>query len=287
MKGSIFSRRSLLASAGYAVAGTAAGQMLMSVARAQESAPASSGLCMTMMFMAGSRARFEADKYAQKHLPLLREVYGDSVERIELRTSTGSAMGVPSPILATSTLWIRDVPGFSQQLGANAERINKDLDGAARGNRMVQVDQIALEVGESRSEVTQNNQVFSLFYPAASAQARGGGGRGGPGGGRSAGAPAEGEASTPTFDARYFVEAYLPKLYSLYGANAVRRIEATLGQPQGGQDPAHVGAYHLMIRDRGEYDRKMNSVFAEMQKDAGKFTTIFPILADMRVNAIA
>lgn len=297
MKGSIFSRRSLLAGAGYAIAGTTAGQMLLSVARAQEAAPASSGLCMTMMFMAGSRAKLEADKYAKKHLPLLREVYGDSVERIELRTSTGSAMGVPSPILGTSALWIRDVGRFSQQLSANADRINKDLDSVARGNRLVQVDQIALEIGEARTEVTQNNQVFSLFYPAAAPQARGGDGRGGPGGGGrggNRGAPADapaaaaGEAgSAPAFDARYFVEVYLPKLYSLYGSNAVRRIEATLGQTQGGQSATHVGAYHLMIRDRGEYDRKMNSVFAEMQKDAGKFTSIFPILADMRVNAIA
>src|SRR5690606_18622393 len=200
-----------------------------------------------------------------------------------------------SPILGTSTLWIRDVAAFSQQLGVNADRINKDLDSAARGNRLVQVDQIALEVGEPRTEVTQNNQVFSLFYPAAAPQARGRGGPGaggGRGGNRGAGADAPAaaageEAGAPAFDARYFVEVYLPKLYSLYGSNAVRRIEATLGQPQGGQSPAHVGAYHLMIRDRGEYDRKMNSVFAEMQKDAGKFTSIFPILADMRVNAIA
>src|SRR5690606_1102889 len=109
------SRRRLLAGAGCAVAGTAAGQMLMAVAQAQESAPAqaSSGLCMTMVFLNAAKAKFDQDKYIKKHLPLLRESYGDSVERIELRTSSGSAMGVPSAVMATSTLWIRDVQGFS------------------------------------------------------------------------------------------------------------------------------------------------------------------------------
>ncbi len=279
MNGSI-TRRSLLSGAGYAVAGTVAGQMLTAVARAQDAAaPAgSSGLCMTMLFMAGARTKFETDKYIKKHLPLLKEVYGDSVERIELRTSAGSAQGVPSALLATSTLWIRDVAGFSQKLGANAERINKDLDGAAKGNRLVQVDRIALELGDARTDVAQNSHVFSMFYPAAS---RPMGGRGGPGG------PGGAAASEPTFDARYFVEVYLPKLYSLYGASAVRRVEATLGQDQGGQKAAHLGAYHLMIRDRSDYDRKSGSVFSEMTKDSGKFTTIFPMLADMRVNAIA
>lgn len=274
MKGSI-SRRSLLAGAGYAVAGTAVGQMLMAAAHAEETPVAPPGLCMTMLFMSGAKAKLDTDKYTKKHLPLLREVYGDSVARIELRTSTGSAMGVPSALLGTSTLWIQDVPAFSQKLGANAERINKDLDSVAKGNRLVQVDRIALELGDARSEVTQNDHVFSMFYPSAARPMRGGP------------PPAGGAPAAPAFDAAHFVDAYLPKLYSLYGANAVRRLEATLGQDQGGQKATHVGAYHLMIRDRGDFDGKMNGVFSQMQKDAGKFTTIFPMLADMRVNAIA
>src|SRR5690606_30559880 len=111
-------------------------------------------------------------------------------------------------------LWIRDVPGFSQKLGANAERINKDLDSAARGNRLVQVDRIAWETGDARSEVPQGCDVFSVFYPAASRPMR-----------AMPGAPAAGAAPSPTFDSRYYVEAYLPRLYALYGAGAVRRVE--------------------------------------------------------------
>lgn len=267
------SRRALLARAGGALAGTAAAQMLGAVAMAQQ--PASSpaaGLCMSMLFLNNAKAKFEADKYTQKHLPMLRDLYGDSVERIELRTSTGSAMGVPSALLATATLWIRDVPGFSQKLAASAERINKDLDGLAKGNRMVQVDRIVLEVGEGRAEVPLNSQVFSMYYPAAAM---------GPGG-----APGGAGDAAPRFDADYFVQVYLPKLYSLYGSNAVRRVEATLGLEQGGQKPTHVGAYHLLIRDRGAYDEKSRAVFSEMQKDAGKFTTIFPMLADLRLTAV-
>lgn len=277
MNGSI-SRRSLLAGAGCAIAGTAAGQMLAAVAHAQDApaAPGGAALCMTMQFTAGAKSRFEIDKYIKKHLPLLKEVYGDSVERIEVRTSKGSAQGVPPSILATSTLWIRDVPGFSQKLGANAERINKDLDSAARGNRLVQVDRIAWEAGDARSAVPSDCAVFSVFYPAVSRPTR-----------AMPGAPAAGAAPPPSFDARFFVDTYLPRLYSLYGAGAVRRVEATQGQDQGGQAAAHLAAYHLMIRDRSDFDRRTSSVFSELTGDADQFTTIFPILADMRVNAIA
>jgi len=306
------SRRSLLAGTGHIVAASTVGHMLAAVARAQEAAPAPPGLCMTMMFMQGQKARFEAGNYEKQHLPMLRQVYGDSVERIELRTASASAMGIPSPILATSTIWIRDVAGFSQKLGANAAQINKELDEVSRGNRQVQVDRIALAVGEARADVPDNSHVFSLFYPAAApamgGMGMGGMGMGGPGrgGGRGPGpggappAPPAGDAAAasgtapgaaspagPRFDPAYFVDVFLPKLYSLFGSNVVRRLEATLGMEQGGQKPAYFGAYHVMIRDRGAYDSRSSSVFTELQKDSGQFTTVFPTLADMRVAAIA
>lgn len=297
MKG-VVSRRSLLAGMSAAAAGTAAGQMLLAVARAQEPAAGATpaGLCMTMLFMEGPGSKLDNSKYAKKHLPLLTRVYGDSVERIEFRTAAGMAMGVPSPIKASTTLWIRDVAAFSQKLGANATQINEDLDGMSKGNRMVQVDRVALSLGDARADVPQNSNVFSMFYPAASMGMRGPGrmgggpGMGGPGMG-GPGAPPAGAAPAappaPTFDATYFTDVYLPKLFSLYGAAAVRRLEATVGMDQGGQPAAHKGAYHLLIRDRGAYDTAAQRAQGEILMDAGKFTTIFPIIADMRVTAIA
>lgn len=318
------SRRSVLAGAGYAFAGTTAGQ-LIAAAHAQEAAQGQVGsICLTMLFESGAKSRFESDKYVKRHLPLLKEVYGDSVERIEVRTANASTMGIPSAFLATSTLWIRDVPSFSQKLAANAEKVNKDLDSVAKGNRLVQPDRIVLAVGDARSEIPSGN-VFSLFYRSAAdmpgmpgmrvpgggrggpgGRPPGGGSRGGPpGGGGSAAAPAapapdgaaaapvaEGAAATPAtpavFDNTYFTEVYLPKLYSLYGSGAVRRLEATIGVDQGAQKARQVAAYHIYIRDRGAYDGKSQSVITEMQKDSSRFLQGFvPVFADLRLTAVA
>jgi hypothetical protein len=90
-----------------------------------------------------------------------------------------------------------------------------------------------------------------------------------------------------SFDTRYFTEAILPKLFSLYGSNAVRRLEATVGMDQGGQKAAQTAAYHLYIRDREAYDKASQTAFGEIQKDAVQFSQgIFPFWADMRVTAI-
>lgn len=267
------SRRHLLARAGGVLAGSAAAQMLCATASAAEAAtPQPAGITMTMLFMSDAKAKFDPGKYASRHLPLLRSVYGDSVERIELRTASASAMGVPPAMLATSTLWIRDVQAFSQQLAANAERINKDLDAVARGNRLVQVDRIAFQTGDGRSDVAPGSSVFSMFYPAAASSF-----------GRSSG---EGARPGPRFDPDFFLQVYMPNVYSLWGDDVLCRVEATLGMDQGGQKAAHLGAYHLMIRDRDAYDAKARNVFGELQKDSGRFTNVFPMLADLRVTAI-
>ena len=121
------SRRSVLAGAGCAVVGSAVGQLL-AVARAQEAAQTqqgrAGGICLSMVFEDGSKVKFDTEKYVKNHLPLLREVYGDSVERIEVLAaperdpkalihSVPMFAGIPAPRAAT-TLWIKDVSAFGR-----------------------------------------------------------------------------------------------------------------------------------------------------------------------------
>lgn len=257
------SRRALLSGAGYAVIGASATANLLSVARAQEAAqPATqaASVCLSMVFMAGPRAKFDGNKYRKNHLPLLRRLYGDSVERIELRTAAGSFQGVPSPVLAAASLWVSDLRGFSQKLQAHSQEINADLESVSKGNVVAQAERVTSVTGEGRDTVADGSHVFSFYYPAT------------PGAG---------------FDSTYYVEQYVPKLYSLYGSAALRRIEvsqatADLGNP----NPVIVAATHLYIRDRSAYDQAAQRAFQELTRDSAKFTTIVPYWAQMRVTAV-
>jgi hypothetical protein len=120
------SRRSLLAGVGCSAAGSAVGQLL-SVARAEEVAQPgqgpTGGICLTMIFEDGPEVKFDAAKYVKNHLPLLRDVYGDSVERMELRTAPEidstirliKTYGGMPVVRAATTYWIKDVPAFDQR----------------------------------------------------------------------------------------------------------------------------------------------------------------------------
>jgi hypothetical protein len=269
------SRRSVISGAGYAAAGSVAVQLL-AVVRAEEAAQAqrgeTGGICLSMIFEEGPKSTFDTAKYLKNHLPLLQDVYGDSVERIELRTTEETKGGIRTSIVfaglpsprATTTFWIRDIAAFGQRLSANAARINKDLDALAKANRLVQTDRIVLALGEPRSAITTDTFVLSFYYRQPKTV-----------------------TAAPVFDQKYFQESYLPALYSGLGPNAVRRLEASMGVVQGGQPPAVIAAFHVFVRDRDAFDLAKGAL-AEVMKDPPKLTqnTTF-MFVDMHVRGVA
>jgi hypothetical protein len=284
------SRRSVLAAAGCAAVGSAVGSLL-SVARAQEAAQArqgqAGGICLSMVFEDGTKVKFDTETYVNNHLPLLREVYGDSVERIEgmvgperdpkaLIISVPMFAGIPVPC-AVTTLWIRDVASFGQRLAANADRINKDLDTVSHGNRLVQPNRVVLELGEARSQITTDTQVVSNFYRQHVAYK-----------GTNVNVPAPAPGSVPPFDTRLFVEGYLPRIFSLYGPDAVRRLEATVGMDQGGKAAVQIAAFHMFIGDRDAFDAKTQDVFQQVKEETAKLNpSAARVLGQMRVKGVA
>lgn len=281
------SRRSVLAGAGGVAVSAAVGQLL-TAAHAQEAVQArSGGICLSMVFEDGGKVKFDTEKYLKNHLPLLREVYGDSVERIEvfaipdpdpkaLIRSIPVFAGIPIPRAAT-TLWIKDVAAFGQKLAANAERVNKDLESVSFGNRLVQPNRLVLELGEPRSAITTGTQVVSNYYRQHVAY-KGSNGK----------VPLPAPGSVPPFDTNLFVEVYLPRIFSLYGPNAVRRLEATVGMEQGGQKAAQIAAFHLFIKDRAAYDMATANVFVQVKEETLKLNpSAVRLLSDMSVRGIA
>lgn len=256
----ILTRRSLLAGAGYAAAyGTLASQVL-SMAEAQEAEPTAAApqLVLNMIFPSVAKAKIDEKKYVKNHMALLRRVYGDSVSRIEFRTLVGPPSGVPAAsVLASSHLWIKDVPAFSQALSANNQAINLDLDTVAKGPRIVQVDRLATAMGDDISEVTAGTQLLTVFLPLKDGQ---------------------------TLDEDYLVKSHIPNLYSYYGQNVVRRLTASLGVDQGSK-ATYKATVTLYMRQRNAYDGVERAAFGEMVDDMRKFTTndVVPEFNELKV----
>ncbi len=92
----------------------------------------------------------------------------------------------------------------------------------------------------------------------------------------------------PLFDTRLFVEVYLPRIFSLYGSDAVRRLEATVGMDQGGQKAAQIAAFHLFIRDHSAFDRETPNVFLQVKEETAKLNpSAVRLFGDMLVKGVA
>jgi len=258
------SRRDLLRSAGGAAA-LGAFATLPRLATAAEASPSESALCLSMLFPGGSKGKFDADRYRDKHLPLIRRIYGDSVERIELRVPPAPDRRVkstyappPPPFAATVNMWIRRIDEYGRHTAEAAQEIQADLLKVSGITPYVQYDQTLSRTGSVRAEVMVGTDVASTYYPNKE-------------GGR--------------WDAKYFVETYLPKVIDVYGADSLLRTEVDQGRAgQAGAKAAIIGSSHLYIRDRAAFDaagRKAMQLFQE----APNYTDIMGVFSIMKVHA--
>lgn len=264
------SRRALLAGSG--VVG-AAGLLPNIPGWAQAVAPAPAGLppvCLSMYYLSGDGGKFDRLQFREKQVGLLRELYGDALERIELRTapkvkrndagpSTQYAESAP-PILAIVSLWPRSLEAYAAATLKAGDRIPQGMKGVTNAKVAVQWEQLVGAVGEPRESVVQGSSCFVTLYPS------------------------KGDG---TWDAKYYTETYLPMVKEAYGPDALRRVEVCKGvSMQGGGKPMFVSAVNMYIKDQPAFMAAGMKAGMNLMKEAPKFTTIMPIIGAYDVFAV-
>lgn len=258
------SRRDILCGVGHAAALGALASALPRSGRAADAAGSEAAICLSMLYP-GSKGKFDADRYRDKHLPLIRGIYGDSVERIELhvppppdRRVKSTHAPPPPPLAAAVHMWIRHIDVFGKHTAESGQQIQADLLKVSSITPYVQYDQAISVSGEARADIPVDSDVASTYFPNKD-------------GGR--------------WDAKYFVEKYLPKVNEVYGKDALRRIEVSQGRTgQAGVKAAFIAASHLYIRDRAAFDAAGRQAM-QLFQEAPNYTDIMGVFTLMKVHA--
>ena len=265
------SRRSLLAVAGSV--GTAA-LMRDLPAWAQAAAAGSPAappqICLSNYYLAGEGAKFDRLQYRDKHVALLRSLFGDTLERIEMRSTapikrTDSRRAVSQneaepPILAVESFWIKNLPAYVAAAQKAGDKVAAGMAGITNSKVAVQWEQLIAAQGEPRESVEQGTTCLVTLYPYT----------------------AEGK-----WDAKYFTETYLPLMSSVYGQRVVRRVEVCKGvSMQGGGNPAFVSAVTMYIKEQKDFVASGMQSGMVLMKEAPKFTNINPIVGSYDVYAV-
>ncbi|MET0282288.1 MAG: hypothetical protein ABW278_14355 [Steroidobacteraceae bacterium] len=273
----LISRRAVLHGVGGASAFSAVAAALPGALFAADEAASESDILLSIVYPNAPKAEFDAKRYEGKHIPLLKSLYGDSIERVELRVprkisapgrragisnvpSQPAPMGPPPAVLASASIWIRNLKDFAaRSLTVNAQ-ILEDLKQVTSSEPIVQYDRVVSLLGDDSSAIQVDGQVFSTYFPTR-----------------------EGA----TFDAKYYGEKVIPLMIKLYGAKSIRRVQYTLGVKQGEAAPALTAAAHFYIRDRAAWDAAGMQAYPQLAAEGPHYTTIRPWVADQEVVAVA
>jgi uncharacterized protein (TIGR02118 family) len=82
---------------------------------------------VTVMWSNADDATFDHDYYLQKHIPMLGELLGDNLKRVEVARGIGGlAPGAPPPYVAITHLYFDSVDAFQTAFGPHVEKITAD-----------------------------------------------------------------------------------------------------------------------------------------------------------------
>lgn len=268
-------RRSVLRGLGHATTFGSLAAALPSLARAAQPAAAAAApqkICLAMLYPSGEGLSFDADGFRDRHLALLKNSYGSSIERVELRVSPpppapppvaegqpAPPMPAPQPVLAAVSLWIGNVSQFIQRSQAAAKTVAADMANITKSAPMVQFDVLEGQGGAAAGSVLGGTTVVSSYFFAK---------EGG------------------TIDAAYFGKTYLPKMVEAFGP-ALQRAEVWRGElAQGGGKPLIASALHLYVQDANAFDAARGTdALKALDTEAAANSTLTPVNLVMSVHA--
>ncbi len=214
--------------------------------------------CLVSLYGSENGATFNGDLFRDQHLPLLKNAYGPSAERIELRLAPPPVEGAQQqPLIAAVNIWFKDVQDFIKRNGAASKDITASMASITKAGFIGQVDQVVKTLGDDRLVVPVDTICVSSYFPAK-------------------------EGST--YDTKYFAETFYPKLAELYGAS-VYRIELCSGAAgSAGGKAALQNSAHIYVRDDAAYVEAEEKA-VELFTEAATHTNIAPRRTLMRLHA--
>lgn len=83
---------------------------------------------VTVMYPNTTDVKFDADYYKNKHLPMVANLTGKALKKMELDLGIGSRIpGEPAPYIAIAHLYFDDIASFQNSFGMHAKTFAEDV----------------------------------------------------------------------------------------------------------------------------------------------------------------
>ncbi|SEL14655.1 conserved hypothetical protein [Aquimarina amphilecti] len=108
-----------------------------------KSQPKKGMIKVTILYPNDTGKTFDMDYYANKHMPMLIDLFGDSLKRLEIdKGLSGRTSNDPIPYLAIGYLYFENLVDYQNSFGPNAAKIRGDIPNYTNIKPIVQISKV-------------------------------------------------------------------------------------------------------------------------------------------------
>jgi len=99
--------------------------------------------CINILYPAKDNDAFDFDFYLRRHVPLIKDILGASLHRLEVRKGTSAQDGTAAPTYTcVISIWIADWPAYEKAIAARAPELIAEVPLFTKVMPMIQIDEV-------------------------------------------------------------------------------------------------------------------------------------------------
>jgi uncharacterized protein (TIGR02118 family) len=99
--------------------------------------------CITVLYPAKDNASFDFQFYLRRHVPLIEDILGKSLHRLEVRRGQPAADGTAPLYTAVISIWIADWAAYEAAMAARAKELIDEVPLFTKVMPIIQTDEVA------------------------------------------------------------------------------------------------------------------------------------------------
>ena len=99
--------------------------------------------CINILYPAKDNDGFDFEFYIKRHVPLIKDILGKSLHRIEVRKGASSHDGTGTPTYTCAIcIWIVDWPAYEKAIAARASELIAEVPLFTKVMPQMQIDEV-------------------------------------------------------------------------------------------------------------------------------------------------
>jgi uncharacterized protein (TIGR02118 family) len=101
--------------------------------------------CITILYPSKDNAGFDCEFYRNRHAPLIQNILGKSMHKIEMRKGNAAPDGTPPLYLAVISIWIADWAGHEKAMATRTQELLDEVPLFTKVMPLIQIDDVFYE----------------------------------------------------------------------------------------------------------------------------------------------